>query len=122
MEGYKKYPSSAREAIMVMAKNAVGEYGKEVLATGNLSSTTGVYFRQLMVVADAIFTAITDEEAMVTAGDPPVTVDQAHLYLEDVEIMAGTTIYGMFKDITISQGVVVCYKEAPGGAGIDPGY
>lgn len=124
MSEFRKYPMSARDAIVVMAKNGGGEYGKEVLGTGHLSSTpagegeeTGVIFRQIVCLLDTTITSMVDLETNEWTEDDN-TVYGTSLLL-NVELPAGTIIYGRFHTIVIAAGgLMVCYKEAPGGAGI----
>jgi hypothetical protein len=101
MANQAKYGGSARSTAVVSSKQALGEFGKEILGGDNLGTTTGVVFRQIFAVSDCEIESITDDDA---------PAEQAGL-LEDVPIMAGTILYGRFKNITLADGILVCYKE-----------
>jgi len=100
-----KYGPSDRNNSITMARNSMGEYGKEVINGDPPTNTTSedTIFRQLMIIEDVELTDITDAEC---AGD-------GIELLIGVAIPAGMIIYGKFSNITISSGVMICYKEKP---------
>lgn len=123
MENYNKYGSGTRDVLITMAKNSGGEYGKEVLSGTSKTSSTGTYFRQILVIADAVFDDLYDDESivLVTEGETTTEVDTMNTLIAGdgaVKVKAGTTLFGMFRNIKLTSGTVICYKEAPGGAGV----
>lgn len=121
-----KYGPSTHEVIVTSCKTMFGEYGKEILSfeDGNATSTPETLFRQLQVIEDAEILGISDDEAIVAMevpgeGEEVVieNVDQSS-YLIGKTIKAGTTLFGLFHDIEIGLGVVVCYRESPSKAGL----
>jgi hypothetical protein len=110
MANQAKYGGSARSTAVVSSKQALGEFGKEILGGGNLETTAGVVFRQIFAVSDCEIENITDDDA---------PAEQAGL-LEGVPIAAGTILYGRFKNITLADGIMICYKEGKPGKVFTP--
>ena len=103
----RKYGPSTRDIMLSMVKNQLGEYGKEILNfdSGRSATTKGAYFRQILFLSETTISEIKDYEAEEVGG-----ISDAEA-LVNVPIPAGITIFGLFRDISISSGVVVCYRE-----------
>ncbi len=97
----KKYGSSARHTARIASKQALGEYGKEILGAGNLASSAETLFRQICALSDCVIDAIEDDDA--GAGQINILIGET--------LTAGTILFGRFHDITITEGILVCYKE-----------
>lgn len=110
MSQNKVYGPSSRGIMTAMLKHTNGEYGKEVLKSGNkASSTPGLVFRQILAVTATTFSAISDYESGVWTNGSTTTSDISSLV--NVAIPAGTVLYGRFYDLTITAGIAVCYID-----------
>lgn len=121
-----KYGPSTHEVLVTSCKTMFGEYGKEILSfeDGNVTTTPNTLFRQIQVIEDAKIVGISDNEAIVATeiqgeGEPVVEdVDQSS-YLIGKTVTAGTIMFGLYHDIEIESGVMICYRESPSKAGLD---
>ena len=80
-----------------------GRYNKRVLTAGE-SSAAGEYYGWIYFVTQTVFTAITDESIL-----PATSKDSA---LVGLTYPAGSYLAGLFSDITVSSGDIVCYTNA----------
>lgn len=71
---------------------AFGDYGLRVITSSN-PSTAGEHYRVLVAVEDSII------NATAVNGDNLVGLD----------VFSGTTVYGLFSEVTVSAGKVLAY-------------